>query len=66
MVESACCDGYGCCVATVATYLVHDMERIWHHILYNEFRVTLVGYPVFTHESTSYPEANRERMTQNG
>ena len=44
-----------------------DMEKIWHHILYNELRVPLEKHPVFlffAHGSSLNPKAHRERMTQ--
>ena len=70
--QLACCDGFGCCAATAATYLVvhdivtnrDDMEKIWHHILYNELKVTPGRRPVLPTEAPLNFEANRERVAQ--
>jgi actin-related protein len=40
------------------------MEKVWHHTLYNELRVSPEERPIIMTESNTNPRENRERLTQ--
>jgi actin-related protein len=41
-----------------------DMEKVWHHTLYNELRISPEEHPIIMTETNTNPRENREKLTQ--
>lgn len=41
-----------------------DMEKVWHHTLYNELKVSPEEHPILMTEVATNPRESRERLTQ--
>ena len=41
-----------------------DMEKVWHHTLYNELRVSPEEHSIIMTETNTNPRENREKLTQ--